>query len=214
MPKITGGSLEEHRHRTRARVFAALERLLAEQGYDSITLADIAAAANVGRTVIYNYYPDKEALLLDMAGQQSDDYRRRLEAALGRAGTPVEQLGVFVRMQLRELSSQHLQIGSLRAVLSENGHRRMAEHVAPLIAILREILERAQREGYLPAADLDVMLPLVSAAVSGRNTAELRGRALDRAIDATITFVLRGLGAELDDAGDPVLLSCREPVAR
>lgn len=204
MPKITGSSLEEHRNRTRARIFAALERLLVEQGYDSITLADIAAAAGVGRTVIYNYYPDKEALLLDLAGRQSEEYRRRLANGLRRADTPVEQLRVFIRMQLRELGSQHIALGSLRSVLSETGHRRMMEHVGPLAATLRDILERAQAEGYLPADDLDVVLPLVSAAISGRSTADLKGRALDRAIEATTTFVLRGLGAELDLAGRPL----------
>lgn len=207
MPKITGGSLEEHRSRTRARIFAALERLLAERGYDSITLAEIAAAADVGRTVIYNYYPDKEELLLDLAGQQSEDYRKRLDTALGRADTPVEQLRVFVRMQLHELSRQHAALMSLRPVLSETGQHRMMEHVAQLSSTLRRILEQAQDEGYLPPEDIDVLLPLVAASISGRSTGVLKGRALDHAIEATTVFVLRGLGAELDEAGDPVRLS-------
>ncbi len=204
MPKIIGSSLEEHRRKTRARIFAALEQLVAEQGYDSITLAEIAAAAGVGRTVIYNYYPDKEELLLAWAEQQSEDYQRRLSTALRRAATAVEELRVFIRMQLRELSSQHMQMSSLRAVLSESGHRRMAEHAAPLIAALRDILERAVQAGDLPGDDLEVMLPLVVASISGRSTVDLRGRALDRAIEATTTFVLRGLGAQLDADGRPV----------
>lgn len=214
MPKITGGSLEEHRSRTRARIFAALERLLAEQGYDAITLADIAAAAGVGRTVIYNYYPDKEALLLDLAGEQTADYLSRLEAALRRALTPVEELRIFVRMQLHELSRQHAALGALRPVLSETGQRRMMEHAAPLAATLRRIIDQAQAEGYLPPEDLDLLLPLVSGALSGRTTNVLKGKALDRAIEATTTFVLRGLGAELDEAGEPVLLSRGEPATR
>ncbi len=209
MPKITGSSLEEHRQQTKTRIFAAMEQLLAEQGYDSITLAEIAAAAGVGRTVMYNYFPDKEALLLDLAGEQTEDYLRRLDAALRRASSPIEELRVFVRMQLRELTQQHAALGSLRVVLSETGQRRMMEHVAPISATLRRIVERAQEEGYLPPDDLDVVLPLVSAAISGRSTVLLKGRALDRAIEATSTFVLRGLGARLDEAGEPVPLESR-----
>lgn len=207
MPKITGGSLEEHRSQTKARIFAAMEQLLADKGYDAITLAEIAAAAGVGRTVMYNYYPDKESLLLDLAGEQTEDYLRRLDSALKRARTPVEQLRVFVRMQLRELTHQHATLGSMRVVLSDTGQRRMMEHVAPLSSALRDIVEQAQAEGYLPPDDLEVVLPLVSAAISGRTTVLLKGRALDRAIEATCTFVLRGLGAQLDEAGEPIPLA-------
>ena len=198
MPKITGSSLEEHRQRTQERIFLALERLLDNHGYDSITLADIAAEASIGRTVMYNYYPDKESLLLDFAGRETEEYRGRLEAALSLTDNPVEQLQVFIRMQLRQLTSQHIAPGSLRAVLTEAGHRRMIEHVEPLSRILRDILQRAQDEHYLPPDDIDVMLPLVSASIAGRNTVDLEGSALDVAIEATTTFALRGLGARLD----------------
>ena len=150
MPKITGGSLEEHRQRTQERIFTALERLLGDHGYDSITLADIAAEASIGRTVMYNYYPDKESLLLEFAGRETEEYQSRLEAALLRSENPVEQLQVFIRMQLRQLTTQHIAPGSLRAVLTEAGHRRMIEHVEPLARILRDVLQRAQDERPAP----------------------------------------------------------------
>ncbi len=207
MPKITGGSLEEHRQRTQERIFTALERLLGDHGYDSITLADIAAEASIGRTVMYNYYPDKESLLLEFAGRETEEYQSRLEAALLRSENPVEQLQVFIRMQLRQLTTQHIAPGSLRAVLTEAGHRRMMEHVEPLARILRDVLQRAQDERYLPPDDIDVLLPLVSASIAGRNTVDLKGRALDRAIEATTTFVLRGLGARLGADGQPQRLT-------
>jgi len=55
MPRVTGGSLEAHRREARARVFDAFSRLLYERGYDAITLADIAEAADMARTSMYNY---------------------------------------------------------------------------------------------------------------------------------------------------------------
>lgn len=213
MPKITGSSLEDHRQRTQERIFAALEQLLHLHGYDSITLADIAARAKIGRTVMYNYYPDKQSLLLDFAGRETDDYRSRLEVALAGTDNPVEQLQLFIRMQLRQLTTQHIAPGSLRTVLTDAGHERMLEHVAPLAGILRDILMRAQGEQYLPDDDIDVLLPLVSASISGRNTVDLQGRSLDLAIEATTTFVLRGLGAQLDELGQPRRLGDPEPLA-
>ncbi|HEY5555152.1 MAG TPA: helix-turn-helix domain-containing protein, partial [Cellulomonas sp.] len=64
MPKIIGGSLHEHREQTRRRLFAALSALMADRGFDVITLADVAAAADIGRTAVYNHFPDKESLLV------------------------------------------------------------------------------------------------------------------------------------------------------
>ncbi len=195
VPRITGSSIEEHRRQTAERILLAFDRLLAERGYDALTLADIAAEAGIGRTVMYNYFPDKESLLLEYTARETDTYRQRLDAALARCDDPLDKLRVFIRMQLRELTMQHVPAGSLVAVLSEAGRRRMVEHVEPLSRTLRDILEQAQAQGVLPQEDLQLMLPLVTAAISGRGTVALRGRELDRAIEATTTFVLRGLGA-------------------
>ena len=63
MPKIIGGSLAEHRQQTRLRLFAALSALMADRGFDAITLAEIAQRAGIGRTAVYNHFPDKESLL-------------------------------------------------------------------------------------------------------------------------------------------------------
>ena len=46
MPKIIGGSLEEHRERTREKIFAALAELLETQEFETITFSRIAAAAS------------------------------------------------------------------------------------------------------------------------------------------------------------------------
>jgi AcrR family transcriptional regulator len=213
MPKITGGSLEEHRQRTRERIFTAFEQLLAERGYDSISLADIASEAAIGRTVMYNYYRDKESLLLDLAGSETDEYLTRLQAELARARDPIEQLRVFIGMQLRQLATQHIALSALRSVLTEAGARRMHEHVEPLSRTLRDILVRAQFAGLLPPGDVDVLLPLVGAVISGRSTVDLDGAELDEAIEATTTFVLRALGAG-ERTDEPSLGSTELPSPR
>lgn len=65
MPKIIGDSLADHRELTRNRLFDALASLLAEQPFDSISMSQIASRAKVGRTAVYNHFPDKEVLLLE-----------------------------------------------------------------------------------------------------------------------------------------------------
>ena len=63
MPKIIGGSLEEHRERTREKIFTALAELLETQEFESVTFSRIAAAAGVCRTAMYNHFPDRKSVV-------------------------------------------------------------------------------------------------------------------------------------------------------
>src|SRR5918998_4577369 len=97
MPKIIGKSLHEHRQMTRQKLFTALSTLMAERGFDSITLADIAQAAGVGRTAVYNHFPDKESLLVGFITHETEQYVATLEGSLDDVEDPVEQLRAYVR---------------------------------------------------------------------------------------------------------------------
>ena len=203
VPKIIGSSLEEHREQMHDRLFAALAQLIEERGYDALTLADVAARAGVSRTAMYNYFKDKETLLLAHTHHETQRYVQRLVRDLAAQPNPVEQLRVFVRMQLTELATQHMSSGALSDVLSDAGRRQMYEHVAPLWGQLRDIVERAMRERYLPREDLDVVLPVLAGTISQRSMADVGEDRLEQAIEVTTTFVLRGLGARLDKDGRP-----------
>jgi len=200
MPKILGESLEAHRREVRSRVFEVLRAQLYERGFDAITLADIAAAADVGRTAMYNYFADKESLLLAYAEHVTEQYMAELVAALAEVRDPVDGLATYVRSQLRHVARNHLPPGTaLRSLMSEQTYRHMVEHVSALELILRGILAAGIREGLLPADDVDTLVGLVTACISGRTVAELSGAELDHAIESTVRFVLRGVGAFYDD---------------
>lgn len=210
MPKIIGGSLEEHRERMHERIFSSLASLLRERGYDTVTLADVAAAAGIGRTAMYNYYPDKETLLIAYTAHETGLYVDELRAELKNEPNPIGQLRIFVRMQLNHLATQHVAPSSLANILTDAGRKKMAEHIEPLWTILRTILTEAQEQRYLPDEQIGLLLPLVTSSIAGRSTADLSGQRLQQAIETTTTYVLRGLGAQLSADGQPRRLSARK----
>jgi AcrR family transcriptional regulator len=195
MPKIIGASLHEHREQTRLRLFDALSRLMSEQGFDAITLAQIAAEAGVGRTAVYNHFSDKESLLLGFITYETEQYAVTLQKALDDIDDPVERLRTYVRQQVELASSHHVTPGpELRTVLSRGTQQRMREHVVVVERILRSILTAGIESGVFPEQDLDVTVPLVNACLSGRGVAEdAAGR--ERALEQTEAFVLRAVGA-------------------
>jgi AcrR family transcriptional regulator len=197
MPRVTGGSLEAHRRDARARVFEAFSQLLYERGYDAITLADIAEAAGMARTSMYNYYPSKEALLVAYTDDEMARFVDELRVELHRAGDPIERLRVFVRRQLEYFATHHLPPGSaLRDVLSDDAFRRIYEHARTLDEILRDILAAGAADGVFDRATAEdpETVTLVIACLSGRRSAAGVDADLDESIEATARFVLRAVG--------------------
>jgi AcrR family transcriptional regulator len=56
-------SIDRRVVRTRALLHEALLRLIAQKGYESITVEDICAEANIGRSTFYAHYTGKEDLM-------------------------------------------------------------------------------------------------------------------------------------------------------
>lgn len=195
MPKIIGGSLSEHRSQTRHKLFAALATLMAERGFESITLADIAARAGVGRTAVYNHVADKDALLIAFIAHETEQFLATLDRSLAGIDDPVEQLRVYVRQNIRLRSTFQLAPGpDLRSVVRRPTRDQLGDHVDLVEAVLRRILEAGVAARVFADQDLDVTVPLVNACLrshvmGGDATAE-RGE-----VEQTEEFVLRAVGA-------------------
>ncbi|MBK1785405.1 TetR/AcrR family transcriptional regulator [Prauserella cavernicola] len=200
MPKIIGGSLHEHREQVRARVFDALRNQLYERGFDAITLAGVAAEAGVGRTAIYNHFPDKEHLLVAFVEREAALYVERLREAVEAEPDPVARLATFVRLQLRSLAEHHLPPGStLASALAPSSYRRIAAHADPITDQLRDILAEATRAGRIAEEDPAIVVPMITAALGARQVVDVPPDKLEDTIASAVRFVLRAVGVKTGD---------------
>lgn len=198
MPKIIGATLAEHRQNVRAKLFDALSELMTQTGFDGVSLADIAATAGVGRTSVYNHFPDKEALLIGLIEHETATFVVDLQDALEQIEDPREQLRAYVREQINLKHSYHLAPGSdLRAALSRPTVGRLRDHVVQVEDLLRGILNAGITAGMLPDQDLDAVVPLINSCLTGRSLPECEPERA-RAIATTEAFVMRAVGAETE----------------
>lgn len=82
MTSITGAGTERSRPAGRPRsadadgaILAAARELLAERGWDGMTLGDVAARAGVAKTTLYRRWPGKAELVVDAMAQLFDTLR-------------------------------------------------------------------------------------------------------------------------------------------
>jgi AcrR family transcriptional regulator len=66
MTETTIGLRERKKARTRQVIADAAARLFAERGYERVSVAEVARAAEVSEQTVYNYFQTKEALVTDL----------------------------------------------------------------------------------------------------------------------------------------------------
>ncbi len=66
MPRIRATSIDEHKAMTRSAILESAKELIAEHETAEIPLAEVALAAGVGRTTLYDYFTDRDDLIATM----------------------------------------------------------------------------------------------------------------------------------------------------
>ena len=181
------------RHALQQRVADAIldaaSRVVAAHGQNG-SMGDIAAAAGVARATVYRYFPNRDAMLAELADAAARDATERLRSARVDEVPPLEGIARCIRA-LVEVGDPLVVLARERP-LDDDGFEREVQ------APLRRLLEKARRRGEIradvPAAWLaDALLGLV---LSGLGSTHRLGR--EDAIAATTRLFLDGARARAD----------------
>jgi AcrR family transcriptional regulator len=71
---------EQRRLRTQQRLLDAAEQVFGQKGYQDASVLDITEAADVSKRTFYLHFPDKEALIEELAMRSFEDLRVLVEA--------------------------------------------------------------------------------------------------------------------------------------
>ena len=94
----TLGLRERKKQQTRQLIAEAARQLFAERGFDRVTVAQVARAADVAEQTVYNYFPTKE----DLVYWRLETFEEELLAALRERPAGESVLDAFWRWMLRQ----------------------------------------------------------------------------------------------------------------
>ncbi|KWV61233.1 hypothetical protein AS156_02140 [Bradyrhizobium macuxiense] len=103
----SGTTLKLKQQRSRERreqILSAATKLFGEKGIDRTSLTDIAAAAKVPLSSIYDYFEDKRALVLEVPEDNFEALYQKTEPLLVKGGNAVEQLRIIFMTNFEYIS--------------------------------------------------------------------------------------------------------------
>lgn len=87
---------QREREQHRSEILDAALSLFAENGYDNVSVSQIAEKAEFGTGTLYNFFDSKEALFTELARTYISEGRKKLFQALDSGGTATDKLRAFI----------------------------------------------------------------------------------------------------------------------
>lgn len=143
------------------RILAAAEMLFSEQGFDAVSISDIARQAAVSKANVFHHFTNKRALYLAVVSRAVNDFTRALEEIRAEQADLNGQLEQFIFLHLAKLIEHHRVVRLLRRELLDphpGSCRDLAEQgLADSFAAITRMLRQAQAAGQVRAS-VDVAL--------------------------------------------------------
>lgn len=142
---------ERQKQRRRERIYRTAVQLFRERGFHATTATDIAKVAHVSRGTFFNYYPYKEAVLLDYGADLLSELWRQSQQELEAGRDPLEVLHLLWE-RLAEVSERERELLSPLSyeLLNPDPERaRLAFEALPLGDLVAELLRPLKGKGRL-----------------------------------------------------------------
>src|SRR5215216_7964720 len=106
------GLRERKKRETRRAIAEAAKRLFLERGFDKVSVAEVARAADISEQTVFNYFPTKE----DLVFERMDTFEHELLAAVRDRPEGEPALHAFVRFILNRSDTAMAGDGKRRVV--------------------------------------------------------------------------------------------------
>ncbi|MCU1529546.1 MAG: putative HTH-type transcriptional regulator [Frondihabitans sp.] len=180
--------------RARVAILSATRDLIADVGYERVTIEAIAARAAVGKQTVYRWWPSKGAVVADAVLDADEAGISRLVPAMATIDSDIYAWGGDLADQLAEEKGSAM-LRALAIAASEDAliaQRLYDRFTGPFHAAVKSRLTALCRGGTADTADLDAAADMLLGSLVFRVLT--RAEPLTRArAETVIRLVLRGL---------------------
>lgn len=180
--------------------------LFARHGYDAVSMRQIADAVGVQASALYQYFPNKQQLLVTLLKEHMDELFAALDGENIEGLAPLEALEAFARFHIRHHISRadavFISYMELRA-LEPEGFKAVEELRKIYEGRLKAILMRGHETGVFMLEEPHVAAMAILAMLTGVNTWYRSGGRLsqERIEDIYAEMVLRSAGVASSGRG-------------
>jgi len=202
MPKPAGKRKAAWEEMMKQSIFEATVSVMKEHGPAGIRMDLVATAAEIATGTLYNYFKDKDSLLLHVIDTLFNPYHEQLDAILKSNMDPKDKLEAYFGLSWRTFSEQRDLIAILTQAkdlgLKQGSGKDPEEHYrVTVIKIIREIIEEGINKGVFRRCHTFEAAAMVFASVDGVMELKLRGLAPERAVEEDVqdcmAFILPGI---------------------
>src|SRR4051812_338261 len=133
------GLRERKRLRTRQLISDTATRMFLERGFDNVRIAEIAEACEVSLKTVHNYFPSKEALVLDEEDHLAEAVRA---VASSTDRSPVEAMLAVLQDRTRGLARGQNAKDGMAAMVAARKYFDLLEQTPSLRAYHRDSVDR------------------------------------------------------------------------
>lgn len=137
---------ELNKVRCRERILKASRRLFSAKGYENTMIEDVAERAEISKATLYNYFPNKESLLIGIAEEELEHIRRYLNKDLAEVEDAAEKLRRTVEFFVLDTLA-YIDLSRKITYLNSCEDSSLYATRVEMRKLFRELAEEAQRQG-------------------------------------------------------------------
>ena len=185
-------------------IFEATVKVMKEYGPAEIRMDQVAKAADMATGTLYNYFKDKDALLLHVIDTLFEPYHAGLLAILNSDADPQEKLKAYFRQTCRIMNEQRDIIAILiqakdLGISADIGRDPETDYRMRIIPIIAGIIEEGVAKGAFRRCDALETAAMVFGAMDGLMTLKIKGLVPERTVnenaEGSMALLLPGLRA-------------------
>jgi len=186
-------------------IFEATVEVMKKHGPTGIRMDRVARAAEMATGTLYNYFRDKDALLLHAIDTLFEPYREELQAVVAGKMSPPDKMGAYFRLTIRYLNEQRDIITVLMqakdlGLKADSGRDPELDYQMTIIRIISQIIEEGMTKGVFRRGEAFETASMIFGAMDGFMMLKIRGLVPERPVEEDVeicrALILPGLLAD------------------